>query len=529
MITINIIADKLSAYDISTSIIENCEVIDFRYLSRKISNFNPYCLYIFKASNMPSEIICQHKINFLIIKDKELPNFLLKESSKDKYNYIILNDMNLPIYKLIHIIQDIFNINTSLLSFQEDVLNAISSSQSIDQIIKISFNYLKNPIMLLNSMYHTCSYYTGGVDIDDPSWKYQLKVGIPHPTYSLLYNKNTKNRKLAENKEGILTTYFPEVMKYKEITFPIKHDNFTIARISVLECNKTLNSSDLEILETLAKLIYPLILLDKRFLVKNFSEFDYIMTYLLTTSNPNKVLVRNSLSSLNIDNSNNKYLLVLKDGDNLNSKTKVNYVKQYIASLFPKHIVFIFQNNIVVIFDNNKSYKKFCECDEYEDFIKSIKNYTLKVGISKLFNSFENLKNAFDQCEKALFLGSLIQKNEESLYYFDDYVIHNIIFSYLEKEDINNILDTKLKDLILSNNNDLYYTLYTYIKYKGDIKLTAQKLDIHYNTLKYRINKIENLFNMNLSDENYLVKISLSFLALDIKKFGGIFNVNNHE
>lgn len=527
MITINNISEKLSTYNINTSITEDCEVIDFRYLSRKISNFNPYCLYIFKASNLPTEIICQDKINFLIIKDENLPAYLLDE--KDKYNYIVIDNEKLPIFKLIYIIQDIFNINTSLLSFQEDVLNAIGSSKSIDEIIKISFNYLKNPIILLNSMYHTCSYYTGEIILDDPSWKYQLKMGIPHPTYSLLYNQHKKNRKLGESKGEIITTFFPEIMKYKEVTVPIRHDNFTIARISVLECNNELTTSDLEILQTLGKLIYPLILLDKRFTFENNTEFDSIMTYLLTNSNPNKVFLKNTLVSLNINDSSNKYLLVLKDGDNINSITKITYIEQYISSLLSNHIVFIYKNSIIVIFNNKKSYEKFYESSEYESFIKAINNYTLKVGVSKLFNTFENMKNAYDQCEKALILGELLHKNKNSIYYFDDYVIFNMILSFLEKEDLNNLLDAKLKNLILSNNQDLYYTLSTYINCDRDAKLTSEKLNIHYNTLKYRLNKIENLFSMNLSNEDYLAKLKLSFVALDCKKLGGVINANNYE
>lgn len=529
MITIRKIVDKLCDYNISTSIIEDCELIDFRYLSKRISNFNPYSLYIFKASNLPNEIICQDKINFLIIKDQSLPSFLLEETTKGKYNYIILDNKELPIYKLIYIVQDIFNLNTSLISFQEDVLNAIGNSKSIDDIIKISFNYLKNPIILLNSMYHTCSYYYGEIVIDDPSWNYQLKMSIPHPTYSLLYNQNTKNRKMGENKEEIITTFFPEVMKYKERTIPIVHDNFTIARISVLECNNPLSDCDLEILKTLGKLIYPLLLLDKRFLVENNSEFDNIMNYLLKTTNPNKVFIKNALLSLNIDNSNNKYLLLLRDNDNVNSKTKINYVKQYISSLFSKHIVFVYKNSIIVIYNNRNSYKNFCESSEYEDFIKSIKDYTLKVGVSKLFNNFENFKVAYNQCEKAIYFGELIHKKEDSPYYFDDYVIFNIISSFLEKGDLNNLLDSKLKDLILCNSNDLYYTLYTFIQCRGDTKLTSEKLNIHYNTLKYRLNKIENLFNMDLNDEDYLVKLKLSFAALDMKKLGGNINVQHYE
>lgn len=529
MVTIKEIANKLVSYNITTSIYESYELIDFRYLTKKISSFNPYCLYIFKASNLPDEILSQDKINFLIIKDKPLPNFLVDEASKCNYNYIVLDDNHLPIYKLIYIIQDVFNINASLLSFQEDIINAIGNFKSINEIIKISFNYLKNPIILLNSMYHTCSYYIGETILDDPSWQYQLKMGIPHPTYSLLYNQNKKNRKLGESDDEIITTFFPEVMKYKEITIPIRHNNFTIARISLLECNQTLSSHDLEIFKTLGKLIYPLLLLDKRFFAQKSSSFESIMTYLLSTNNPNKVLVKNALSSLNINSSNNMYLLVLKDNDNINSKTKMAYIKQYISSLFCDNIVFIFKNDIIVIFNNQSYYEKFYNSKVYEGFVVAVKNYTLKVGVSKIFNDFLSLKNSYEQALKALYLGQSFGNKNDSIYFFDDYVIFNLVSSFLEKEGLNNILDIKLKKLILSNNNDLYYTLNSYIQCEGDIKQTSTKLNIHYNTLKYRLQKIEDLYDMNLSDKNYLTKLKLCFIALDVRKLGGAINVCNNE
>ena len=139
------------------------------------------------------------------------------------------------------------------------------------------------------------------------------------------------------------------------------------------------------------------------------------------------------------------------------------------------------------------------------------------------------MKIAYEQCIKAIMFGDLLDKSKESIYYFDDYVLFNIVLSFLEKEDLNNLLDTKLKSLILSNNQDLYYTLSTYINYEKDTKLTSERLNIHYNTLKYRLNKTENLFNMDLSDEDYLSKLKLSFIALDCKKLGGAINVHDYE
>ena len=45
--------------------------------------------------------------------------------------------------------------------------------------------------------------------------------------------------------------------------------------------------------------------------------------------------------------------------------------------------------------------------------------------------------------------------------------------------------------------------------------LTSDKLHIHYNTLKYRIRKLTDLTGLDLSENNLLFRLWLSFLTVD--------------
>ena len=64
------------------------------------------------------------------------------------------------------------------------------------------------------------------------------------------------------------------------------------------------------------------------------------------------------------------YLLCLCDLDNVNSKSKVNYVKQMVQGIFEKHYVFVFDKNIIVLYNNKNSFDYFKKCKEYEEFLE---------------------------------------------------------------------------------------------------------------------------------------------------------------
>lgn len=59
-------------------------------------------------------------------------------------------------------------------------------------------------------------------------------------------------------------------------------------------------------------------------------------------------------------------------------------------------------------------------------------------------------------------------------------------------------------------NNELEKTILTYVKTNRSVKETAKKLHIHPNTLYQRLNKIENLLQLDLDQWEDMLKIQLA-------------------
>ena len=514
-ISINEILDKFFKFTSRYKISFDSEIVNFKFSTKNLKDYSPYCLYIFRANKLPNEIFNYDKINFLIIGEPEDLPYL------NNCNYIILEEKSISIFEIITIIQSLLNFDDALSSLKEKLFFSIEDDLSINNMISIAFEYLNNPIMVLNSKYETCYFELGKTILNEPVWEFQLKNNRPHPEYSLKYNKSRENRLIAESSYNHVVTFFEGLMNHREIAIPIKHIDFSIGRICVLEVNRDITQSDIHILKTLAKMMYPLMISDKKFLNLETSRFDSVLSDLMNNPKPNMLLMRKKLSNFKFDLDSNMYLLCLCDLDNINSKSKVNYVKQMVQGIFEKHYVFVFDKNIIVLYNNKNSFDYFKKCKEYEEFLEFIKNYTLSVGVSKLFDGISGIRNAYFESLSAInFANRLncIYSKEPSINFYDDYVLHDLVYDFVAKKKLHYILDSTIINLLADNNTNLISTVKCYLDCGENLNFISDKLGIHYNTLKYRINKLKTKYFIDLKNPDSLVKLKLAIIALEISK-----------
>ncbi|MPM85529.1 hypothetical protein SDC9_132610 [bioreactor metagenome] len=104
---------------------------------------------------------------------------------------------------------------------------------------------------------------------------------------------------------------------------------------------------------------------------------------------------------------------------------------------------------------------------------------------------------------------------DEYISYYNDFIINNLVFTFIRNNNMNDLIDIALMDFISENNEEYVETLKIYCENNGDMQKTSAQLHIHYNTLKYRLQKIKDLYCMDIFDSDYTLKLKLSFLALD--------------
>ena len=89
---------------------------------------------------------------------------------------------------------------------------------------------------------------------------------------------------------------------------------------------------------------------------------------------------------------------------------------------------------------------------------------------------------------------------------------------FCSEKKLHYILDSTILKLLADNNTNLITTVKYYLDYNENLNLIAEKLGIHYNTLKYRIEKLKTKYFIDLKNSDSLIKLRLAIVALEISE-----------
>lgn len=177
----------------------------------------------------------------------------------------------------------------------------------------------------------------------------------------------------------------------------------------------------------------------------------------------------------------NQIIFILNSYPSDEIKEDIKFLYESISNAHPLSDLHIaYSDNILSINDVTQTYKLISE---------SLKQVTNTAFSKKIFNQFDltiiNLFKSIETKKQVQFYEQLITKLES-----------------FNEDEITSLL----------------FTLYTYIESKFNIKVTAERLYVHYNTVRYRINLLKNYGIIPNDNEPYLpTHLGLYFYFLNKK------------
>ena len=127
-------------------------------------------------------------------------------------------------------------------------------------------------------------------------------------------------------------------------------------------------------------------------------------------------------------------------------------------------------------------------------------NHYIKFGVGRPGEGIANIKRSYREAWEALRIG--LFSNKSSVMYFDDLGFFKIL-SEKSRHELAKFVDELLYPVLeydRQKNGELLKTLQTYFETNRNFKLTSQKIFTHYNTILYRIRKVEELTGISLNN-----------------------------
>lgn len=150
---------------------------------------------------------------------------------------------------------------------------------------------------------------------------------------------------------------------------------------------------------------------------------------------------------------------------------------------------------------------------------ESCTDVTFSVGIGKFYTTAADLCRSYQEAKHALDLGRFIREKGHVTHFEELGIIR--LLSHMSLEQLDDYYKEYLAVLIEydeKNDTNFIDTLHVYFQQNGDLNLTAEKLFLHANTLRYRLKKIEELLETDLKQLENRINLSVACKIFKMRK-----------
>lgn len=427
------------------------------------------------------------------------------------------------------VLKEIFNKQASLLERIEKVherfIDVMIENNNIGEVVEIVSENIRNPVIINLKLSNETFQQLNGVN---DSTKEELLQDVKK--FYAAKDGKSRIKKLYENRVLINNKFV------NRMVMPIVLKDDVYGHIFAWSTNSPLGGFDLSIIESASTIIALSVLQDltiKEVEISYRSEFfeDLIS---VDSKRKKKGLERAHFFNLNP----NDYYMVevmsfkLKFEDEKDDEYFFDYLKDYTNAavliieeimdyLNLSGIVSAKLNGIQVLlgFQNKANIEdklhKFNDCiiDSLGD---KFDNMDTRIGVGRLYKGLDKANKSFSDALKTIRTGK--ELTNKKVITFDELGIFKILcqdFLLDELEDFYNTTLKVLSDYDKKKSTELVKTLEAYFKYNGNLTRMSEKLYTHYNTILYRIGRIEEITGLKLDNSNDRLNLEI---ALKIKQ-----------
>lgn len=171
------------------------------------------------------------------------------------------------------------------------------------------------------------------------------------------------------------------------------------------------------------------------------------------------------------------------------------------------------ENVPVLLSDHGKDVLFSDICSQVCDYIDRQFGLAACAGISDRITTYIGLRQGFQDALEAVKIG-LIEKPDQTVFFIKDFRLEQVLLDFKGNPKLQKYLDdtfSTLRAYDLRHKSNLMDTLSVLTASLGSKVNTAERLFLHRNTLIYRINKIEELTGLDLSDSNTISRLLFLF------------------
>lgn len=385
-----------------------------------------------------------------------------------------------------------------------ELMDCAIQTKSVTAFINMAATKLGNSVVLLDRNFKILA-FSNIYPIEDPLWELNIKQGYCNYEFISAVNELESIKNAPKTSEPVVVVC--DASPIRKLSSKIIQNGKLIGFVLMLEKENALSPSHFEQLKTVSTAAGDVVSRFAPYLLPDNTQYQRLLYDLLIGTPPEKLAPHIEKLAF----SKHLCALCIKQSSYIDQKYLKETVAEKLKSLLPgTHMTFHKNSIAALVAFGDATYFSQEQLASLETFAKAD---FLRIGISNVFTKIEDFESRYTQACQAVDIDRQL-KNGACICRYLDYSFFDLLNSVAGSVELKSFYHPSLdliKEYDHNNNTDLYHSLDTFLLCGCNIKLAAEKLFIHRNSLSYRLRRIAELTQLNFEDRNTCFLLEMSY------------------
>jgi sugar diacid utilization regulator len=426
-------------------------------------------------------------------------------------NIICIDDEKIKIGELINRLNTVF---FKFLEWNYTLDKIIIRNGSIQNMIEESESFFNNPFYIMDRFFRI----TGHTKTIPCENEYFCKITEQKELDAATIESLVQRRMLGEK------------MKFKELTFlappnmancnqwvrSIGFNDFSYASFVMFCFINQLSDADKDIINYFLDKVQELIALDEeKTKIKRYME-DYFIIELIEKHNTSEEGLRKRAKLMNLDY-DGKYMLYKIEFDDYSVRS-IAFVIDILKTLSSYYRISVYEKSIIILNSmDGQKYDFEVTGVKLSWLEKLLLKYSAYMGMSGKFHGLKYVGDEYLKASSAISIGKeLDQSASKRIFWYKDYNIYHMMDMCAEKMNMESLFSRRIIRLVeydKKNKTDNLNVLKVFLENDRNASQTSKIVQLHRNSILYRIKQIEEILGENLEDANFRLRLILAIYA----------------
>jgi sugar diacid utilization regulator len=475
-------------------------------------------IFLGEASRLPDGGFLRNphfgeSLHLLIIGDVPIGDNFRRSS---RVNMLIIEE-NVNLTEVHNHLQNLFNSMRS--RYHNDavtLMEAFARGSSLNRILEVGFGHFSNPILFCDKTFTVLAYIEGNDPPDDAMWKHSVAQGsLPDWYIDDLDESLSKMRTTVDR--GAPFIWERSGDEKRIMLARVVAGREELGYIHVLENASRFTRNDLDYMDLFCRVITEIMQFSQYSIYLPKTSLEAFILNLLSNSYKDSMDIYSKARKFGWNPKGDISIVCVASCVSLCTDSKLVYYKQMIQQLLYCEKAVIYKQKIVLLLDRT------CEKEEMairmDNLARMLKKGSMKAYISREFRSINETHKHFKQLNNLTEIDAgkdySLGGKDHPIIYYSDHIMYVVLELCARADDLSEYCHpilSRLNQYDEEHNTNYKETLYKYLNHALDAKTTAEELFIHYNTMRYRLQKLNEIFHIDFGDGMLMFQLWFSFL-----------------